>query len=136
MLKKISSILAVFVLMAQTARPEPWGGTTITVTAGTAQRLIPAPPQLLAVSISFQMAVASTGYGYVLFANPGTVCAVGGSGTTLIAQIGPGSSTSPGQQLVLPYPASPQNPKVNVRNYCVDGSVNGDHVTVTWNISN
>lgn len=136
MLKKLSSILAVLVLTAITAKPEPWNGQILTITTGTAQRLN-VRQGTLASSLFFQMLPASSGgVGYVLFAQKGVACANGGAGTTLIATLSAATSTAPGGNVTLPFPSNPSNQRVDVSLYCLDGAHTGDTISAAWNISN
>jgi hypothetical protein len=135
MLKKISLIVLVLAL-ALPLRPEPWGNQTITVTAGTAQRLNVAQGTL-ATSLFAQMLPASSGgVGYLLFAQHGVTCSNGGAGTTLIATLAAATSTAPGGNVTIPFPASPQNPKIDVSLYCFDGATSGNTIGVSFNLSN
>ena len=136
MLKKLFLIVLVIPLIAIHIGAEPWGGQTITVTAGTAQRLNVRSPTLV-TSLFFQMLPASSGgLGYVLFAQKGVTCSNGGAGTTLIATLSGATTSSPGGNVTLPFPSNPQNPKLDASLYCVDGATSGNGVAVSFNLSN
>ena len=131
MLKRI----ALIVLLAVPMLPEPWGGKTFTVAAGTAARIV-SPVKTLATQLTVQMDVSATGIGYLLYAPPSVTCSNGGAGTTLVTKIIPGSGSNPGVAVTIPLPASPSNPKIDIQNYCLDGSHTGDGIIVSWNLSN
>ena len=133
-MKKILLISAVLLSLVTTGWTEPWGGADITVTAGTAIRIV--KTRTLATSIYFEMKTGGTGRGYILSAPPDVTCALNGAGTTFITELAAATSTTPGGNAVIPWPADPQNPPVNVQYYCVDGTVSSDVIHVAYNISN
>lgn len=136
MLKKLSLIALLFELITIPMRSEPWGGQTITVTAGTAQRLNVRQGQLATSLFAQMLPTSSGGVGYLLFAQKGVTCSNGGAGTILIATLAAATATAPGGNVTVPWPANPQNPKVDVSLYCIDGAHSSDPVGVSFNLSN
>jgi hypothetical protein len=79
-------------------------GNPITMT-GSAIRLVPNPntaPPMLCSSILIQSQPGSTNPIYVLNAAPNVTMSKGGAGTSLVATLGPGTSTQPGQSITYP----------------------------------
>ncbi len=127
---------AVLLLVAFTAcvglkptQAEPQSGRIITVTAGTAIRLTTATTRLTVNSISLQMRAGGTGVGYVLWAQPGVTCATATAGQLVVELGASPSSTVPGAQVLIDRS---QIGGTDLRNWCVDGSANGDEIVVTW----
>ncbi len=135
-MKRLLLISAVTLALCLTGWTEPWMGQLVTVNAGTAVRLTVRNPTL-ATSLFAQMLPASSGgVGYILYAPKSVSCSNGGAGTTLVATLAPATATAPGGNAVIPFPADPQNPSINVADYCFDGSHTGDTMTVSWNLRN
>lgn len=136
MLKRLVLICAVILALCSTGWTEPWNGQLVTVTAGTAVRLTVRSPTLVS-SLFVQMLPASSGgVGYILYAPHGTTCHNGSDGTTLIATLSAATSTAPGGNAVLPFPADPQNPQIDISNFCFDGAHSADTMTVSWQLRN
>lgn len=109
-MKRIISVLAVLVLLASTATPEPQlpapastnGKITI---ASSAVRLVPSPttaPPVMCSSILIQAAAGNTGIIYVLNAPVNITMTFNTAGTTTVAQLGVGTATSPGGSFTFP----------------------------------
>ncbi len=130
MLKRISILTLLFFLAASPTWTEPWGGRTITLTPGTAIRVV--GTRTLVSSLFFQMATGGTGVGYVLSAPIGVTCANGGAGTTLIATLQPATSTAPGGNATIPSNSDPAG-GIDAQLYCVDGSA-ADGMIVSFNL--
>ena len=131
-MKKILCAVLLTVLGSRVTYPEPWTGLQLTLTPGTAQRLV--KNSIIASSLFIQMNVGGTGVGYVLSAPIGVTCAKGGAGTTWIATLQAATSTAPGGNITIPSNPDPQG-GINVALYCVDGA-QSDTVTVAWNQRN
>lgn len=132
-MKRLISIPILIALFVLPIRTEPWGGTGITITDGTAIRVVKV--RTIVSSLFFQMKTGGTGRGYILSAPKDVTCAVGGAGTTLIAELIPATATSPGGNAVIPSNSDPQG-GIDAALYCVDGSNSGDIVTIAWNLRN
>ena len=135
-MKKLLLISAVILALASTGWTEPWMGQLVTVNAGTAVRLTVRNPTLSTSLFVQMLPAASGGVGYILYAPKAVACSNGGAGTTLIATLTAATSTAPGGNAVIPWPADPQNPSINVADYCFDGSHSTDTMTVSWNLRN
>jgi len=131
-MKRIPLLLLLICLLVSPASTEPWSGAQITVTAGTAIRLV--KNRTIAQSLSIQMHSGGSGRGYVLFAPSGVTCSNGGAGTILIAELNAATASAAGGQIVLPNPGDPQGGPVDVSLYCLDGSNSGDVITTAWNL--
>lgn len=131
-MKRTVLLIVLIAALIFPANTEPWGGAQITVTAGTAIRLV--KNRTIAQSLSFQMHSGGSGRGYVLFAPSGVTCANGGAGTTLLMELNAATANSAGGSGVVPMPGDPQGGPVDVSLYCVDGSNSGDVITVAWNL--
>lgn len=130
---KIRVLIAALLLMAVPGITEPWGGVSITLTPGTAIRIVKI--RTIVSSFIVQMAPTSTtGVGYVLYAPPGVTCANGGAGTTLIATLATATASSPGGNVTIPSNPDPFG-GADISGYCVDGAA-ASPVTVAWNLRN
>lgn len=110
---------------------EPQLSQTITVTAGTAIRL--SAGNIRVNSFSVQMGAGGTGLGYLLYAQPATTCATATAGH-LVAQMGAAASaTQPGQQILVDRK---DLGGTDLRRWCVDGSVNGDTIILSYDVKN
>ena len=133
-MKRILLISLALALCVIPVRTEPWGGRTMTVTSGAAERIVTI--STIVSSFLVQMDPASSaGLGYLLYAPVGTTCLKGADGTTLIATLSPATSTAPGGNVTVPSNPDPQG-GVNLSGYCFQGSHTGDTATVSWNIRN
>jgi hypothetical protein len=132
-MKRLLFVLAALILLVAPASTEPWGGKAVTVSAGTAVRLV--PNRTIATSLFFQMKTGGSGKGYILYAPTSVTCALNGTGTTFIAELQPATSTAPGGNAVIPSNPDPYG-GVDVSLYCVDGSNSGDVITTSWNTRN
>ena len=133
--------LLAFMLFVVGVSAEPQQGRIITITAGTAIRLILNPTTVkpvLANSMLIQVQHAGSGLVYVLNANPQQTCALGNATTTEVAELAPATSTEPGGSFTFPSNGSATNGSsgFDVRYWCVDGSNSGDTVIVSWDVRN
>lgn len=133
-MKKVIAIAALL-LVAIPAWTEPFNGSTISVTAGTAIRILTTGPDLVVTSIFFQMATGGTGRGYVLYAPSGVTCNRGSAGTTTVGELSPASATAPGGSLTVPMNPDPYGGLV-ANHWCIDGSHTGDGLIVSFNVRN
>lgn len=132
-MKKLLALFSLAFLITAPLSSEPWGGKLITVTAGTAIRIVTISTRVS--SFVAQMATAGTGRGYLLYAPIGVTCTNGGAGTTLIAELQPATSTAPGGNVTVPSNTDPYG-GIDLAGYCVDGSNSGDVINVAFNIRN
>lgn len=132
-MKRLLIIPLLLALISPRMNSEPWMGVQLTITPGTAQRFV--KNNVEALSLSIQMDSCSTcGIGYILYAPTSVTCSYQGAGTTLIAKLNPGTSTSLGGQITISGLSSPEG-AILVGNYCVDGPSSAP-VIVSWNIRN
>lgn len=132
MLKRISLILVLTLLSAVQTKTEPVNGRTITVTAGTAVRIV--ANRTIVSSFLVQMATGGSGRGYVLY-KVGGDCVKGSAGTTLVAELSPASSSGPGGSMTMPSNPDPQG-GIDLSHFCTDGSNTNDTINVSWNLRN
>ncbi len=129
--------LAIFSILAFAAAPmftsDQWNSKTITVTAGTAIRVV--NNSVRVDSILVQMLTGGSGRGYVLNSNPQNTCTKGAAGTAFVAELGAASATSPGASATIPSNGSAANTQggLDLQYFCVDGSNSGDTILVSWN---
>lgn len=138
-MKRTLAIIALILVSVSTGYTEPQNGSIITITAGTAIRVILNASQanpVKANSILVQPLHGGTGLIYVLNANPSFTCSNGGAGTTFVAELAAATSTAPGQTFTFPSngTATSSSSGFDVRYYCIDGSHTGDTVAVSWDV--
>lgn len=109
----MGALLALLAVQGNTGPqiPAP-AGNVITLTTGTAVRLVPNPSQANPIqcnSIFIQVLPAGTGSVYVLNANPAVTMLKDSAGTTTVAQLGPGTATQPGMSFTFPSNGSATN---------------------------
>lgn len=104
----------------------------ITVTAGTAIQI--SKQQIFAKRLFIQMAVGGTGYGCIIAAPNGTTGLACSSTAFLVAQLAPASSTAPGGSYSDPNgaPGGISLPDIDLSTIFLDGSVNSDPITVSY----
>lgn len=131
---KLKVIITALLLIALPAMTEPWGGVALTLTPGTAIRIV--KTRTIVSSFVFQMDVcpSTCGTGYLLYAPTSITCANGGAGTTLIAKIAAGTSTAPGGSVTVPSNPDPYG-GIDISQYCIDSSAAAPAI-VSWNIRN
>lgn len=104
----------------------------ITITAGTPIRV--SGSKYLVNRLFVQSRATNTGLIYIMMGVP-TANACSASNTTqLTAELGPGSTTSPGQSFSDPQGANGNSPAdaEDLGQMCIDGTVNGDRVLVSY----
>lgn len=139
-MKRISIISIILLLSVAIGVSEPQNGVVITIGAS-ATRLIPNPSTVNAVlanSLLIQVQHGGTGFIYVLNADPGITCTKDGAGTTTVAELAPGTSSSPGQSFTFPSngTATSAASGTDIRRWCLSGSVPGDVAITSWDLRN
>ena len=131
-MKRILSMILVAVVCVCTATSEPQNGRIITITAGTAQRIV--TNRVMANSMLVQPLHGGTGLVYVLNAAPNFTCGNGSAGTTFVAELGPATTTAPGSTFTFPSNSSgtTQAGGFSLQYWCIDGAHSGDTVAVSW----
>lgn len=127
---RYSSVVVLFLALVAPVRTEPQISHTITLTTGTAVRLV--PNRTLANSILIQVQPGSTNPVYVLWADTGITCNVNTAGQ-LVATLGPGTASQPGSSFTFPSngTATTQAGGFDIASYCVQGT-SSDTVVATW----
>src|SRR4051812_22921669 len=107
--------------LVTTGVSEPLVCRTQALTTGTAFRVASTPTR--ASSLFIQSAAGNAAIVYVLYADPGTTCSTSTT-TQIVAQLGIGTATSPGQSFTFPSnnDATTQAGGIDVQRFCVQGS--------------
>lgn len=141
MLSKLAIVAAIALILPLRMKTEPQQGEVITITSGTAIRIVLNPSlvnPVMANSMLIQSQHGGSGIIYVLNARPDQTCNKGAAGTTLVAELAPASATSPGGSFTFPSNggATNQSSGFDLRYWCVDGSNSGDVAIVSWDLRN
>jgi hypothetical protein len=140
-MKKLITIPLALLLMVIPVKTEPQEGSVITITAGTAIRLIAnagTVQPVIANSLLIQPLHGGSGIVYVLNCSPSlTNCAKGSAGTTLVAELPPATSTAPSTGSFT-FPSNgtgtQQGGGFDVRYWAIDGGNSGDTVATSWDV--
>lgn len=141
-MKRATSLILLAILLVLPAATEPQDGRVITITAGTAIRLILNPSTrdpVRANSLFIQALHVASGTGgiiYVLNADPSITCTKGAAGTTLVAELSPATTAAPGGSFSFPSngSATTQSGGTDIRRFCLDGAQSGDTVVTSWDL--
>lgn len=125
MLKRLAAI-ALLVTLPSIGQP-PVVGKTITITAGTAIRVLTDQNRTVVNSLLIQVDPGATGLVYILSAAIGETCT---AARHTVATIAPGDGTLPGGSYQIDLHQYESG--FDVRLFCVDGSNSGDTVKVSW----
>jgi len=108
------------------------GGGFLTITAGTPIRL--AIKSTLVDRLFVQNRHNSTGLVYVMLGVPAATACSATDPSQLTAELGPGTSTSPGNSLSDPQGANGNTPsdREDLAMACIDGTHSGDTVIVSY----
>jgi hypothetical protein len=146
-MKKILAVIALTVLCAIRATTEPQipapvapPSGVIALTTSTAIRLVPNPSTASPIfcnSIFIQPLAGNSAVVYVLNAPVGITMAYGGAGTTTVAQLGVGTSTTPGSSFTFPSngTATSSSSGADLRLWGVTGTT-GDSVVASCDLRN
>lgn len=132
-MKKATSILvlALLVILTPAQAADAQYSRTVTATAGTRIRVF--NTRTMASSVLVQMLASATpGLGYIYNADPAGACSLG----QLVAQLGPSTSTSPGGSYSDGGISFANNGNIDISRLCVDSSVSGATILVSYRAAN
>ena len=133
-MKKAIAAIALMLLLALAAFPDPQVSQPIALTTGSAVRVANMDVQFN--SLFIQMKHGGSNIGYVLFADPALTCSATTAGQ-VVAELAPASATAPGGSFTFPSNgvANYGSGGNNAHYWCVQGST-GDSVIVSYNMRN
>ena len=131
---KVLAVAILFLLAAAVAFPDPQINRIQAFTTGVGYRVT--SNLVMANSLFIQSLPGNSAVVYVLFADPALTC-VASATTQIVAELGPGDATHPGESLTFPCNGSAVSSAggFDVNWYCAAGST-GDSAILSFNVRN
>jgi hypothetical protein len=126
----IAALLVALLLITGSGVSEPQINRIQALSTGTAYRISTSPAR--ANSLFIQSLPGNAAIVYVLYADEATTC-VASATTQIVAYLGPGTASQPGQSFT--YPSSQTTDGFLVNRFCVQGTT-GDSALVSYDLRN